>query len=66
VERFSQVGNAAGVGAKLALISKAQRQLAMDIARRVEHVELTSYAGYPQVFANALRFCPARNWRDDG
>lgn len=66
VQRFAQVGNAAGVGAKLALVSKAQRQLAMDIAQRVRHVELTSYSGYPQVFAKALRFSPARNWRDNG
>jgi len=66
VERFSQVGNAAGVGAKLALISKTQRRMGVDIARRVSHVELTSYTGYSRVFANALRFCPAKNWKDNG
>lgn len=66
VQRFSQVGNAAGVGAKLALISKTQRQMGVDIARRVSHVELTSYPGYSRVFANALRFSPATNWRDNG
>ena len=66
VQRFSQVGNAAGVGAKLALISKTQRQMGVDIARRVSHIELTSYSGYPRVFANALRLSPAKNWRDSG
>ncbi|MCL5734235.1 MAG: ASKHA domain-containing protein [Actinobacteria bacterium] len=66
LQRFSQVGNAAGVGAKLALISKAQRRVAMDIAQRVNHVELTRFTGYPRVFANALRFAPARNWKDNG
>ncbi len=66
VQRFSQVGNAAGVGAKLALISKTQRQIGVDIARRVRHIELTSYPEYPRVFANALRFSPATNWRDIG
>jgi uncharacterized 2Fe-2S/4Fe-4S cluster protein (DUF4445 family) len=66
VRRFSQVGNAAGVGAKLALISKTQRQVGMDIARRVSHIELTSYPEYPRVFANALRFSPATNWRYNG
>jgi uncharacterized 2Fe-2S/4Fe-4S cluster protein (DUF4445 family) len=65
VQRFSQVGNAAGVGAKLALISKTQRQMGVDIARRVNHVELTSYPRYSRVFANALRFSPAINWRDN-
>jgi uncharacterized 2Fe-2S/4Fe-4S cluster protein (DUF4445 family) len=66
VQRFSQVGNAAGAGARLALISKTQRQMAVDIARRVNYVELTGYPQYPKVFANALRFSPARNWRDSG
>lgn len=66
LQRFSQVGNAAGVGAKLGLISKTQRQMAVDIARRVNYVELTSYPGYPKVYANALRFAPATNWRENG
>ena len=66
IEQFSQVGNAAGVGAKLALVSTTQRQMAVDIARRVSYVELTGYPEYPKVFANALRFSPTRNWRDNG
>lgn len=66
LQRFSQVGNAAGAGAKLALSSKTQRQMAADIARRVNYVELTGYPEYPKVFANALRFSPDRNWRDNG
>jgi uncharacterized 2Fe-2S/4Fe-4S cluster protein (DUF4445 family) len=66
VQRFSQVGNAAGVGAKLALISKTQRQMGVDIARRVSHVELMSYPEYSRVFANALRLSPAKNWGDSG
>jgi uncharacterized 2Fe-2S/4Fe-4S cluster protein (DUF4445 family) len=66
LQRFSQVGNAAGVGAKLGLISKAQRQMAEDLARRVNHVELTSFPGYPSVFANAIRLSPAINWKDNG
>ena len=66
MERFSQVGNAAGVGAKLALISKKHRQMAMDIARRVNYVELTSFPDYPKVFAKALRFAPDANWKNNG
>jgi uncharacterized 2Fe-2S/4Fe-4S cluster protein (DUF4445 family) len=64
LERFSQVGNAAGAGARLALISRAHRELAVEIAQSVNHVDLTGYPGYPHVFANALRFSPATNWRD--
>ncbi len=64
LDRYSQVGNAAGVGAKKALISKSQRQMSMEIARRVNYVELTSYPEYPKVFAQALRFSPETNWKD--
>lgn len=61
-DRFIQVGNAAGVGAKLALISKEQRKLAIEIARKVEYVELTNHKGYPKLFSNAIRLSPERNW----
>jgi len=61
-ERFSQVGNAAGVGAKLALISKKQRRLAAHIARKVEYVELTNHPRYPRIFANALWLSPSKVW----
>lgn len=61
-ERFLQVGNAAGVGAKLALISKEQRKLAVEIARKVKYVELMTHSGYPKLFSNALRLSPERNW----
>jgi len=63
LERFSQVGNAAGVGAKLALISKAQRQMCIDIAQQVNYVELTSFPNYPKIFAKCLRFAPSSNWK---
>jgi len=55
IERFLQVGNAAGVGAKLALISKKQRELASDIAHKVNYIELVNSPQYPKIFANALR-----------
>jgi len=55
VERFSQVGNAAGVGARLALISREQRELAREIAGRVEYVELTNHPNYPHIFTRAIR-----------
>jgi len=62
LERFSQVGNSAGMGAKLALISKTQRQTCMDIAQQVNYVELTSFSTYPKIFAKCLRFAPSSNW----
>ena len=63
LERFSQVGNAAGVGAKLAVISKTQRETCIEIAQRVEYVELTSFPSYPKIFAKSLRFAPSSNWK---
>lgn len=54
-DRFLQVGNAAGVGARLALVSKKQRQLSEEIARKVNYIELTSHRQYPKIFARALR-----------
>ncbi len=52
--RFKQVGNAAGTGAKLALISREQRALAEDIARRVHYIELASLPNFGKLFAGAM------------
>jgi uncharacterized 2Fe-2S/4Fe-4S cluster protein (DUF4445 family) len=52
--RFEQVGNAAGVGAKMALISATQRQLAQEIAARAEYIELTNDARFTDAFAEAM------------
>ena len=53
-ERFVQVGNAAGVGAKLALLSRPYRERAQRIAERVEYVELTTHPRLTEVYADAL------------
>ena len=53
---YKQVGNAAGVGARMALLSKAQRERAKELARRVEYVELTAEGGFASKFAKALPF----------
>jgi len=54
LERFRQVGNAAGMGARLALISRAKRAEAQAIARRVQYVELASDPEFSQIFARAM------------
>lgn len=51
--RFRQVGNAAGMGAKLALISQRQRVEAQRIANRVRYIELTTAPHFTQTFINA-------------
>ena len=53
LERFKQVGNAAGTGARMALISKRMREQAQDIADRVRYIELAATAKFSRTFAQA-------------
>ena len=53
LKRFRQVGNAAGMGAKLALISLKSRAKAEAIASRVSYIELGSAPKFEQVFVQA-------------
>ncbi len=52
-ERFQQVGNAAGTGARLALISKAKRAAAQKIVSGVKYIELAGIPGFNQTFMQA-------------
>jgi uncharacterized 2Fe-2S/4Fe-4S cluster protein (DUF4445 family) len=54
LDRFDQVGNAAGMGAKLALISRSKRVEAQAIARRVAYIELATFPRFAQRFAKAM------------
>ncbi len=54
LDRVSQVGNAAGTGARLALISQAHRQQAQDLAQRVRYLELARSSRFMRNFAEAM------------
>jgi uncharacterized 2Fe-2S/4Fe-4S cluster protein (DUF4445 family) len=54
--KVHSVGNAAGEGAKLALISLDARRDADRIADDIEYVELTTDPGFQDRFAEALMF----------
>ncbi len=54
MDRFQQVGNAAGMGARLALLSTTQRANSLEIARRAEYVELTNERNFATEFARAM------------
>ncbi|MDY7075454.1 MAG: ASKHA domain-containing protein [Chloroflexota bacterium] len=54
LDRFQQVGNAAGMGAKLSLISRSKRVEAQHIARRVGYVELATSPRFMQIFTQAM------------
>jgi uncharacterized 2Fe-2S/4Fe-4S cluster protein (DUF4445 family) len=53
-QRFKQVGNAAGAGARLALLSLDQRERAKQIAQDVEYVELMTQKDFASTYARAL------------
>ena len=54
--RIEQVGNAAGTGARMALISRSARDEAKEIARKVRYVELGAQPEYNEVFLDAMLF----------
>ncbi|WP_244267263.1 ASKHA domain-containing protein [Moorella stamsii] len=51
---FRQVGNAAGTGARLALLSMDERQRGETIARQVGYIELMTRPSFQNVFVNSL------------
>jgi len=54
LERFRQVGNAAGMGAVQSLVSRARLKLTQDIAARCEYVELTVFPDFQKKFLAAM------------
>jgi uncharacterized 2Fe-2S/4Fe-4S cluster protein (DUF4445 family) len=53
LERFQQVGNAAGTGARLALISRTKRAAAQKIVSGINYIELASVPGFNKTFMQA-------------
>ncbi|MBN1286707.1 MAG: DUF4445 domain-containing protein [Anaerolineae bacterium] len=53
---YRQVGNAAAVGAKWALVSRAERERARRIASATRYVELTTYPKFSRLFALGMLF----------
>lgn len=55
-DRFAEVGNAAGTGARMALISAAERREAESLAAKVTVVELATHPEFGAVFSRSLQF----------
>lgn len=53
LDRFQQVGNAAGTGARMALISRGWRRAAREIAERDGYIELACIPEFNEKFAAA-------------
>jgi len=60
LDKFYQVGNAAGIGAKLALVSTSKRVEARQMMSRVRYIELASLAGFSRVFIESCYLEPYR------
>ncbi len=58
LERFQQVGNAAGMGARLALLSTKVRSEARALCSRVNYVELATYPDFSRIFARSCQLRP--------
>jgi len=54
--RIRYVGNAAVLGAQLALLSEIERERASLIARRIEHVSLAAHPDFQDVFVDCMNF----------
>jgi uncharacterized 2Fe-2S/4Fe-4S cluster protein (DUF4445 family) len=56
LDRFRQVGNAAGTGARQMLVSSQHRHIAKQLANRIEYIELSSHPNFTNKFAQSLFF----------
>jgi uncharacterized 2Fe-2S/4Fe-4S cluster protein (DUF4445 family) len=56
VDRIIAVGNSAGEGAKIALLSYRERQVAFELPARIEYVELSGRSDFNDAFVSVLGF----------
>jgi len=56
LQEITAVGNAAGDGARIALLNKEKRREANDIAKEIRYIELTLSKDFPDQFASAMHF----------
>ena len=54
--RIRYVGNAAALGAQLALVSEAERARADRLARSIEHLSLATHPDFQDLFVEAMNF----------
>ncbi len=54
LNRFKQVGNAAGSGARQMLISQARRRLAESMVEKITYVELTVHPSFTDIYMDAM------------
>lgn len=57
VDRIRPVGNAAGEGAKLCAVNRAEFEQAIQLSEKTEFLELASLPDFQDRFVDALEFC---------
>ncbi|NOZ66823.1 MAG: DUF4445 domain-containing protein [Alphaproteobacteria bacterium] len=66
LDRFEQVGNAAGKGARLALVSKEQRLQARTLAKTTSYLELSGQKAFMTAFIDRINFDYRKQNQIDG
>lgn len=56
IDRIFSVGNAAGSGSSMALLSDAERKHACEIAEKTEHIELSMNMDFQEFYITAMSF----------
>ena len=65
VERITYAGNAALMGAEIALLSEEDRLRAADLAHSIEHVGLATHPDFQDIFVDAMSFLDNGNQNAD-
>jgi uncharacterized 2Fe-2S/4Fe-4S cluster protein (DUF4445 family) len=65
-DRINYVGNAALLGAQLALMSEDERARALEVARKIEHVALATRLEFQEIFVDACRLAHEPQTRRPG
>ncbi|MCK4309091.1 MAG: DUF4445 domain-containing protein, partial [Candidatus Atribacteria bacterium] len=56
LRKIKFIGNAAGTGAEIALLSKKMREVSQEISNKVKYVELSSRTDFQEEFIKAMSF----------
>lgn len=56
IDRIFSVGNAAGAGSSMALLSDAERKHACEMAKNTEHIELSMNMDFQEFYITAMSF----------
>jgi uncharacterized 2Fe-2S/4Fe-4S cluster protein (DUF4445 family) len=54
LDRFNQVGNAAGVGVRMALVSAEARARSVQLAKHCRHIEINATPGFQKTFISRI------------